>query len=146
MSYYIGMVGSLYSELSEKEIREKLNPLLNEALIKKKEYEDIDYEDKIYLVYGLIRLGVPKVINKIAEENKYFTVGIGPKEAEEFFKETYNEDVNYKFHYVVMSGEKYGDENRVFINNIDVLICVDGSEQDFKKVELAKSMNIPIIS
>ena len=142
MSYYIGVIGNTYSDVSKEKIKKKLNFLIDKAIKKKEKYEDKDFDNKIYIVSGLICLGVTKIIVEIANVANYPVIGIGPEESMEFFKETSS---NHRFNRVLYVGKKYGDENDFFIKNIDILICLDGSEQDNEKIRLAKKKNLPTI-
>ena len=142
MSYYIGIVGNTYSQLPEKTIKKKLSFLIEKAIKKKDKYEDEDFDDKIYIVSGLVCLGIPKIIMEIANTENYSVIGIGPRESKEFFEETSS---NHRFKQVLFFGQKYGDENDYFIKNVDILVCLDGSEHDNKKVSLAKKKNLPTI-
>jgi len=142
MSYFIGVIGNIQSNLSDEEIHKKLKFLIKEAITKKSKYEDMDFDDSIYIVTGLIYTGIPKIVFQIAKELHYKIVGIDSQLAIPFYTNT--EDT-FKPNYIKFVEGRYGNEDRFFLKNIDILICLDGSERDRQKVNLAKMKNIPII-
>ncbi len=97
------------------------------------------FQDKeIYIVSGLTNVGIPKLAYEFAGDRKWKTVGIAPKEAEQY--ELFPVDEK------IIVGEYFGDESEVFIDYIDVLVKIGGGKQSEKEAEMAKEQNIPIMN
>lgn len=94
-------------------------------------------EREIHIVSGLTNMGMPRLAYEEAVRRKWKTVGIAPKQSE-----------NYKLFPVdekIIVGEKFGDESEVFINYINVLIKVGGGKQSDKELKMSIEKNIPIM-
>ncbi len=97
------------------------------------------FRDKeIYIVSGLTNVGIPRLAYEFAGDRKWKTVGIAPKEAEQY--ELFPVDEK------IIVGDKFGDESKVFIDYIDVLVKIGGGKQSEKEAEMAKEQNIPIMN
>lgn len=97
------------------------------------------YSDKeIVIVSGLTNMGIPKLAYLEAVKRGWKTVGIAPKEAENYDLFPVNEKI--------IAGIKFGDESKVFIDYIDIIIKIGGGEQSKKEVSMALEQDIPILN
>lgn len=136
MSYYIGIVGSPFCE--EKLVKRLVEIGIQEARSRKNELQDIDFDDTIYVVGGLIERGITRFAFKYAESMEYGIVGIDSEMAKNYDSDFKNYTTKY-----VKGG--FGKEDDYFIRNVDVLVVVNPREKDMRKVKLAKSRGIPVI-
>ena len=91
----------------------------------------------IVIVSGLSNVGIPKLAYEEAVSRKWKTVGIAPKEVE-----------NYELFAVdekIIVGDKFGDESKKFIDYIDILVKIGGGKQSEKECDMATEGNIPIM-
>ena len=95
-------------------------------------------ERDIHVVSGLTNIGIPKLAYEEAVKKKWKTVGIAPKEAEEY--ELFHVDEK------IIVGDKFGDESKVFIDYIDILVKIGGGQQSEKEAAMAVKQNIPIMN
>jgi len=99
---------------------------------------EIKYKGKeIIIISGLTNIGIPGIAYEEAKIRNWKTIGIAPKEAQEY--ECF--DVN-KTYFV---GDKFGDESEFFINYIDILLKIGGGEQSKKEKKMAEGKHIPIL-
>jgi predicted Rossmann-fold nucleotide-binding protein len=97
------------------------------------------FNDKeIHIVSGLTNVGIPRLAYEQAVERKWKTVGIAPKEAEEY--ELFPVDEK------IIVGKSFGDESEVFIDYIDVLVKLGGGYQSEKETEMANAQHIPVMN
>jgi len=137
MSYYIGVIGDISLEETAK-LNRNLNILISDAVELKEKYEDVDFDNSIYIVSGLILRGVTKVAYEIADSKHYKKVGIDSKLAKTY-------DDSFKNFTTVYEGDKFGDEDECFVKNIDILLLVNPTNRDRVKETFAKQKNIPIL-
>lgn len=78
--------------------------------------EQLFPKQEIYIVSGLTNMGIPRLAYEEAVKRKWKTVGIAPKESEKYELFLVDEKI--------LVGEKFGDESKVFINYINILIKV----------------------
>lgn len=91
----------------------------------------------INIVSGYTDLGIPAIAYREARKVGFHTVGVACKKA--------NEYTTYPCDSVYIHGDNWGDESKIFLDMLDILIRVGGGSQSFKEVELAKEKNIEII-
>lgn len=139
MSYYIGIIGNLFLNNDRNKLKDLLINAINESISVKNLYEDKDNDENIYIVIGAINKGVNKFALSIAKEKKWKVICIDSDESKIY---DLIKDVD---RYIFIEG-KFGIENKCFIQNIDILINIDGkSNRDYEKVKLMKKVNKPII-
>ena len=99
---------------------------------------DLFTDKEIHIVSGLTKVGIPNLAYEEAGARGWQTVGIAPKEAEQYDLFPVNEKI--------IVGDKFGDESLVFIDYIDVFVKIGGGKQSEKEAEMAKEQNIPIMN
>jgi len=125
----IGVVG--YSD--KKFDKEKARMLLTEAI----DEAIKNTQEEIAIVSGLTDIGIPAIAYRIAQERKYFTVGIACEKAYDFKLFKVDEEI--------IVGKDWGEESPTFLKYIDCLIRIGGGEQSLKETALAKRIGISVI-
>jgi hypothetical protein len=127
---YVGVIGfspTKFDETKAKEYLKEAFDLIEGVLV--------GTVSQYVCVSGLTNIGVPKLAYEEAHSRGWQTWGIACSKANEF--ELY--PVNHK----IIVGDNWGDESQTFLDNIDVLIRVGGSEQSKEEVEKFKKMGGP---
>ena len=133
LSLQVGVIGYSKKEFDETEARSALENILDDIEM---EYVTNGLYSTITIVSGGTMLGIPKLAYEIATERGYSTVAIIPEQARS--SELYDVDE------IIWVGEKLGDESQQFIENIDVLVKIGGSDQSNHEAVLAHDLDIPI--
>lgn len=118
----LGIVGYTEKDFDEKVARQAIKHFITTLR---------DNGQKPIIVIGVSNMGIDKIAYDIAEEENLRTVGISPKEVENYELL----DVDKK----IIKGEKFGDESEYYIDYIDKLIKVGGGEQSEREYNLAVS-------
>jgi hypothetical protein len=121
----IGVVGFSKEFFEVEEANFFLKKLITEII-------SIHSPKQIEIVSGLTNQGIPKLSYLYAQQMKYTTIGIAPKQAKTVKKGVFKVDKEIIF------GQKFGDESQTFIDYIDVLVRVGGGKQSRHEVELFK--------
>ena len=146
MSYYIGVVGKMFNSATEKSAtvesyRLSLKEKLREAMERKTELEDVDFDDRVYVVTGQIKKGVNLLVSDMLPRLDFGHVTVDCRRSQIY--ETFQKDEVTE---MVIKGENYGDENELFVRNIDILIVVGKlSERDEDKIRVAGNKGIPVL-
>ena len=94
-------------------------------------FDSFNQSTTIEVVSGLTRLGVPALAYEEAVRRGWrTTIDVACSKA---FKYEY-----FPVHEVIIFGDQWGDESPMFINMIDVLICIGGGEQSHQAAHLAR--------
>jgi len=98
--------------------------------------EEHNPSDKYELVSGLTDMGIPAIAYRMAEKREWKLVGIACSKADEY--DCYDVDET------IIEGDDWGQESKIFLDRLDVLIRIGGGKQSIEETEKAKKKGIPV--
>ena len=126
----VGVIGYSSQGFDVNEARRIIRNIFN--TFEKKEGKNVN------IVSGLTNLGIPKIAYEESVKRGWTTTGIACKKAKEFNL--------FDVDNVMIKGKEWGDESKLLLDNIDILIKVGGGKQSEKELEKAKDMGIKTFS